>query len=224
MMMQSMFKKVVVFDLDDTLYKEIDFLQSAYRHIANHIQAHFAIKDIFDQMMLWYRKGLDVFQNVIDSYHLPLKKEELIQMYREHIPVIRLDAETADALERLSKNPNIKLGIITDGRVVSQMNKIHALGLLQYVSEEDILISEAHGHQKPNEYAFSKVEQRYEGCEYTYVGDNPQKDFFAPNQLGWKTICLLDDGKNIHPQVFSFPEEYLPKMRIRNMKEIIGLI
>ena len=34
-MMPSMCKKVVCLDLDDTLYKEIDFLKSAYRHIAS---------------------------------------------------------------------------------------------------------------------------------------------------------------------------------------------
>ena len=30
--------------------------------------------------------------------------------------------------------------------------------------------------------------------------DNPDKDFIAPNNLGWTSICLIDKGLNIHKQ------------------------
>ena len=46
--------------------------------------------------------------------------------------------------------------------------------------------------------------KRYPGCnDFIYVGDNPDKDFIAPKTLGWETICLKDDGSNIHKQDFS---------------------
>ena len=45
----------------------------------------------------------------------------------------------------------------------------------------------------------------------------------TPNKLGWKTICLLDDGRNIHRQDFSCPEEYLPNVKIHTLKELLSL-
>lgn len=54
-------------------------------------------------------------------------------------------------------------------------------------------------------------------------GDNLRKDFITPNKLGWKTICLLDDGRNIHRQDFSCPEEYLPNVKIHTLKELLSL-
>ena len=39
--------KIFIFDLDDTLYKEIDFLYSAYREIAGWIELKFSLKGIY---------------------------------------------------------------------------------------------------------------------------------------------------------------------------------
>ena len=48
-----MCNKVVVFDLDDTLYKEIDFLKSAYKEIATSI----GNPELIQQMLEWYKNG-----------------------------------------------------------------------------------------------------------------------------------------------------------------------
>ena len=34
------------------------------------------------------------------------------------------------------------------------------------------------------------IEQKYNSNKYFYIADNPKKDFYAPNQLGWNTILL----------------------------------
>lgn len=44
--------------------------------------------------------------------------------------------------------------------------------------------------------------KRYSYCQsFIYVGDNVKKDFITPNALGWKTICIKDDGRNIHSKI-----------------------
>ena len=43
--------KVVVFDLDDTLYKEIDFLKSAYREISDFLCKAYGVKGLFEKML-----------------------------------------------------------------------------------------------------------------------------------------------------------------------------
>ncbi|OPZ90547.1 MAG: hypothetical protein BWY75_00693 [bacterium ADurb.Bin425] len=60
MMMPSMCKKVVCFDLDDTLYKEIDYLISAYYEIA----AFVGHPELVPQMVKWYREGESVFHKL----------------------------------------------------------------------------------------------------------------------------------------------------------------
>ena len=65
--------------------------------------------------------------------------------------------------------------------------------------------------------------KRYSYCQsFIYVGDNVKKDFITPNALGWKTICLKDDGRNIHKQDFtSTPAHALTKEKIKSLKELI---
>ena len=194
----------MVFDLDDTLYKEQDYLLSAYREIAERIGDRVTRKQgvqedrIFDQMLRWRQEGENVFQCLIDTYGLDMTAGDLLTVYRSHVPAIRLDEETNHLLDYLHRIAVI--GLITDGRSLTQRHKIEALGLSAYMDEEDILISEETGHEKPSEVPYRHFMARYPACTYYYVGDNPAKDFSAPDRLGWTSICLLDDGRNIHPQ------------------------
>lgn len=217
--------KVIVFDLDDTLYKEIDYLKSAYHEIADWFRDHYGIYGLWGEMLRYYGEKKDVFQEIIDFYKRPVDKEFLLEMYRAHQPDIQLDDDTRFALDDLKNNGGYEIAIITDGRSLTQRNKAKALGLDQYLGDEtDMLVSEEHGHEKPDGYAYEMIEAFFPKREYVYVGDNPEKDFLAPNHMGWNTICLLDDGRNIHKQNFNLPKGYLPKWRIGNMKDIIGYI
>ena len=225
MMMQSMCKKVVVFDLDDTLYKEIDFLKSAYHEIADWFRDEYGIYGLWSEMLRYYREKKDVFQEVIDFYKRPVDKQYLLDMYRNHQPNIQLDDNTKYVLDYLKNDKRYEIAIITDGRSLTQRNKAKALNLYHYLEEEvDMLVSEEHGHEKPDCYAYDMVEAFFPECEYVYVGDNPKKDFAAPNSLLWDTVCLLDDGRNIHKQDFVVDDVYLPKHKISNIKELIEII
>ena len=215
--------KVVVFDLDDTLYKEIDFLKSAYREISDFLCKAYSVGGVFEKMLHDYEEGKNAFQEVIDSYQLPIKLGDLLGMYRNHFPNISMDVDTKEVLDILKRNC-IGLGIITDGRQKSQMNKIKALGLDDYIAERHIVISEVCGHEKIDGFGLTQIEDSFPDCDYFYVGDNPQKDFVTANVRGWATICLLDDGRNIHQQSFDFTESYLPKYKITNIKELATFV
>lgn len=213
-------KKVILFDLDDTLYKEIDFLCSAYRDISTEIERRFGVHQVYEQMIEDYRDHQDVFQQVIDRIGGGLDKSYLLDRYRSHIPQIRLDQETISCLSAL-KDRHIPMGLITDGRSVTQRNKIRALGLHTWMEDPDIIISEEFGSEKPSEQNYRYFEERYPDSSFWYVGDNLRKDFVTPNRLGWQTVCLLDDGRNIHKQDFSLPETWLPKFRITTLHELL---
>ena len=70
--------KIFIFDLDDTLYKEIDFLYSAYREIAGWIELKFSLKGIYAFMLETYKEQADVFSRLIDTYDLSLTKADTL--------------------------------------------------------------------------------------------------------------------------------------------------
>jgi len=209
----------IVFDLDDTLYKEIDFLKSAYIYINNYIKSKYNIdlslhiQECVDNRIIFY----DFIQSRLNqNQSFPIEK--YLELYRYHYPSINLSNDASDFLNKIS-NQNIDFSIITDGRSISQNNKIKALGLSHLV--KNVIISEETGYEKPHLNNFKIIERIYPDKKLLYIGDNTSKDFLAPNILKWNTICLLDNGQNIHKQYFDLDIDYLPKKKINNLKEII---
>ena len=218
-----MCKKVVVFDLDDTLYKEIDFLKSAYRHIASLVSnANAPEEDVYQTMIETYLKGGNSFEVVIQKYGFHLfNLQWMLGVYRNHKPHIHLDSDTQNTLEMLKSKGTI-MGIISDGRYNQQLNKIDALGLYAYIPEENMVVNNVEERFKPDRQSFGFFMEKYgNNCDYWYIGDNTTKDFVAPNSLGWTTVCLLDDGRNIHKQEFLLETLSMPKIKVRMLSEIL---
>jgi putative hydrolase of the HAD superfamily len=192
----------VVFDLDDTLYPEIEYLESAYKFIAETILPA-TVKNIYDIMLEHYRCGKNVFNWIVSSYagnDSKITIPYLLQLYREHKPEIKLNEGARYLLDSL-KEKNIPVGLITDGRSLTQRNKLKALGLDEYFKE--VIISEEFGSEKPDERNYLYFENKYPGKEFYFIGDNTAKDFLVPIKLGWFTICLKGSNRNIHLQNFT---------------------
>ena len=209
--LEIMRNKYFIFDLDDTLVSEIDYLKSAYRNISKKFDGG---EILYNQMLEKYYNKEDVFLWLSEEYGVA--KNELLLIYRFGMPELTLKDGASNILNRI-KNENFLLGLITDGRSVTQRNKLKALGLED--NFEKIIISEEFGTEKPNPENF-KTFHREDISEYFYIADNTQKDFIAPNILGWTTICLKNDGQNIHKQDFSVSKEYLPKYQITHLNEL----
>ena len=206
---------VVVFDLDDTLYNEIDFLKSAYRHISKHLETK-NWKPLYSVMLLIYRSEGNVFKFLVKKYNIDLKV--LIEMYRNHIPDIYLFDGVLEVINSIKSNKG-KLGIITDGRVKTQSAKLKALGIENLFDK--VVISEALGTEKPNEANYKTIETSLAGSEYYYIADNLIKDFVTPNSLGWETIGLIDNGLNIHGNAHQhYSKANMPNHFILSYKEL----
>ena len=231
MTMPCMCKKVVVFDLDDTLYKEIDFLKSGYRKVSEMVEKRFGIvaQEAYDQMMKWYHRGENAFAELNEKYALDNPISDYLNIYRYHHPNISLTQGVSETLDAL-KEAGCELGVITDGREETQNNKIKALGLFEWINPELVIINEDKKYFKPNHWSFDRLMLKCfeNGVEADatsyYVGDNPEKDFLAPNDFGWDTVCLEDDGKNIHRQNFDLADVYLPKHKIKSIVELLDII
>ena len=211
--------KVVVFDLDDTLFKEVGYVKSAFRYIEKQI-GDVCGEGVYDVMWNAFSAKDDVLKALNETFGDVISKEQYLVWYRYHTPDIAMSPATIKCMENLKKN-SIPMGLITDGRTTTQMNKIKALGLLKYVKEDDIVISERFGSQKPCIRNYKYLMDKYSDADYYYIGDNPAKDFIAPNLLGWTTVCLMDDGRNIHKQDFNVEDAYLPKYRIDSLEDLV---
>lgn len=187
--------KAVIFDLDDTLYSEKDYVRSGYKAVASYLSRD----DIYEKLCNAFEMGKTPIDYVLQSegiYSDELKCR-CVEIYRKHIPNIKLYDNVLELIENLQKN-NIKIGIITDGRSNGQRNKIAALGL-ENVVDEIIITDELGGpkFRKPNDISF-RIMQCKMGIPFgnmVYVGDNCNKDFKAPRQLGMQTIYMVNkDG------------------------------
>lgn len=181
--------EAVIFDLDDTLYPEKDYVRSGY-----HAASAFLPEIENAEEALWqaFLNGKPAFDTVLQNAGLysPDRKEKCLKAYREHIPQIRLYPEMKELLLAL-RTKGIRTGVLTDGRPEGQKNKIRALGLKELVDE--ILITDELGgprFRKPNDIGFRILKYRL-GTAFermVYVGDNPRKDFQAPGMLGMSYI------------------------------------
>jgi putative hydrolase of the HAD superfamily len=185
--------RAVVFDLDDTLFPEWQYVRSGYRAVAEHLrEALGRHEDIED--WLWKRfmagESARAFDTMNAAFSLGLSQEqiaELVALYREHEPDIRPYPGVAQMLSRL--HARYRLGLLTDGYLPAQRLKLSAVKLERFF--DAVVFTEELGREawKPAETGFESIRKEldvpHEAC--VYVADNPAKDFVAPNRLGWRT-------------------------------------
>lgn len=181
--------KGVIFDLDDTLYSEKDYVRSGFKAIASDLG-----KDdkFVDQLWKYFEEGKPAIDCILKKWNRLDMKDMLLKVYRSHIPDIALYDGVIETIQSL-RDAGIKVGIITDGRPEGQRNKIQALGL-ESLTDDIIITDELGGIQfrKPCDIAFQIIQRRWAipFSELVYVGDNVLKDFRAPILLGMKAICI----------------------------------
>lgn len=185
----------IIFDMDDTLYSEKEYIKSGYREISKLFS-----DSAYAERKLWTlfsegKRAIDEFLKQENLYSQELK-EACLREYRLQMPNIGLYDGVKELLEKL--HSIYKLGLITDGRPEGQRAKIKALKLENYFDE--IIVTDELGgpdFRKPNPKAFQIMKKKL-GEEYSqmcYVGDNIQKDFIAPEILGMRSVWFRNpDG------------------------------
>lgn len=209
--------KGVVFDLDDTLYSEKQYVRSGFRAVARLLESGEAEEKLWE----YFLEGKSAIDELLNELGQQEKKAQCLHAYREHMPEIELYEGVGELIQRL-KEEEILVGIITDGRVEGQKNKLAALGLDRLIT--DVIITDALGgvrFRKPNDIAFRIMQCRW-GIpfeEMVYIGDNPNKDFQAPKQLGMRSIFFENkDGLYYGPEFSDDSAE----MKITNIADALS--
>lgn len=219
----------IVFDMDDTLYKERHYRDSGYRTVARHFAASCGMsrESLYSLMVHHPERAFETISELAERNGVNVTVEEQLNVYRSHLPDISLDEDAREVLTRL-REYKTPLGLITDGRAWGQLNKISALGLRRFFDGDALMPTVLDSTDKHSPEPFIRMERilRAKGADrLIYVGDNPSKDFHYPNLLGWNTVMLRDIGhENIHRQnLTEWPAENRPKIVIDNIKEILRI-
>ena len=223
---------MLIFDLDDTLYSEFDFVKSGLQAVAQEAAATGLIDREEALGILKEAKttahGFDHLASILwmadPSRALTVK--DFVKVYRTHRPDIKLGPGVRSTLERL-RGMGVNMGIITDGRSETQRAKIAALGLGDYILKRNILISGETGFEKVSQEPFDiMMDRNPDTGVFIFLGDNPAKDFRWPNRLGWVTVQLdaRSPDANVHSQLIDVPDDYRAKYHISSFPEILDYI
>lgn len=196
--------KAVIFDLDDTLYRELDFVESGFGAVARALArrsglAEEALAARMQRLLETEGRGA-IFDRILDEVAPTGRTADdvrwLLYVYRSHRPRIALFPEAGPMLDRL-RQAGIRLGIVTDGAGTVQRNKIAALGLEPCV--DAIVCTDEIGRDwwKPSVTPFNVALTLLDTdpADAAYVGNDPGKDFAGPNLLGMLTIQIGNWGR-----------------------------
>lgn len=203
--------KGVIFDLDDTLYSEKEYVKSGYRAVSEYLGGGYE-----ERLWSYFEAGKPAIDELLKEIGRESEKDVALDVYRSHKPDIYLYDGVAEMIESL-KNKGIKVGIITDGRPEGQKNKLEALGLEEKV--DDVIITDELGgtqFRKPCDIAFRIIITRWRlnPADVVYVGDNLVKDFQAPKQLGMKNVWF-DNPNGLYAS-----DKMMDLIKISNINEL----
>lgn len=190
--------KAVVFDLDDTLISELDYVKSGFRHISNilSLQLRQSREEIYNQLTEFFSEDTNmVFNRLFDKLSVSYTEDDILKLvdaYRSHMPEIKFYEDVLPVLDTL-KQKNIKTGIITDGYAITQRNKLQVLQADEYFDHIIVTDELGRSYWKPNPLAFELMKEQLnvEFDEMMYVGDNPAKDFYIAARYPVKTVRII---------------------------------
>jgi putative hydrolase of the HAD superfamily len=221
--------QAIIFDLDDTLYSERDFVLSGFRAVADWAAVNLGIDENHGKPTLLdlYCQGVrnNTFNQWLKIHDVdrPEFIPVLLDIYREHLPNITPFEESIELLKNLI--PSYKIGLVSDGYLEVQQRKWKALGLDIFF--DAVVFSDSLGREnwKPSTAPFKLVlEQLNVAPEFSvYIGDNPRKDFLGARQLGMSTIWLKrvdSEYGDLQPQSL----DYCPDLTIDSLTQVLGSI
>ncbi len=190
--------------MDDTLYLERDYVRSGFGAVAHQVAATIdpnSEQRVFRYLWSQFENGVrgDTFDRLrqeMSTVAQAFQTADLVAIYRAHEPRI-------DAISEMTKivgecrRLGLKTGLLSDGPLAVQRAKLAALGVGALM--DAVVLTDALGRSnwKPAPAGFESLERQLGlgGSELAYVGDNPKKDFVAPNARGWASVRMILAGQ-----------------------------
>jgi putative hydrolase of the HAD superfamily len=188
-------KPCLVFDLDDTLFLECDYVRSGFAVVGEWAQRNLGIAGFSNRAWACFKAGhrgriFDIVLKQIGCDPAPHIIQAMVSVYRTHRPQITILPDAAECLAFF--RDTALLALITDGPPESQSQKVSALQLEPLFQMIVFTGTWGSTFSKPHVRAFHTVQTRLKPSDrrFIYVGDNPVKDFVTPAALGWQTVRI----------------------------------
>ncbi len=198
-------------------------MRSGFKAVSQLIKNQFGINNFYPEVVKTFRGGerrktFDITLERLGIRYNESLIQNMVTCYRSHFPNINPYNDVVPTLNYLRQEQTLVL--ITDGYLDVQKNKVRALNIEKFFKK--IVYTDEFGKDfwKPNLKAFQMVMEYFSvnSNECVYVGDNINKDFFAPNQLGWLTIQIKRKN-GIYSDIF-INNDYSPKIKIDSLLEL----
>lgn len=198
-----------IFDVDDTLYDQLDPFRLAYEKNFTHAKKQVSVEELYkksryysDQVFAKTESGeMDIWdmriyrmKNAFKSLGVSISDSQALafeQDYAYFLQHIQLQPAMRDVL-KLCKEQNVKLGIITNGQYERQFAKIQKLGVEKWIPKENWFISGKVKLMKPDPRLFHYAEAKMNISPKNtyYVGDSFNNDVIGAKKAGWHMIWL----------------------------------
>lgn len=216
-------QQAVIFDLDDTLFSELDFVASGFRAVAEWLETRVDRKRdvIVEEFRELQRVSNEmVFNRWLDAQSGDVASvSEMIDVYRSHTPVIETYPFVVPLLKSLRSC--YRLGLVSDGYLQTQQNKWNALGLDSWF--DAVVFSDEMGREnwKPSPVPFQRVLRLLDvvPARSAYVGDNPKKDFVGARRAGMKSIRIRHKW-GVYSKFEPVDQEHQPDMEVLEHSEL----
>ncbi|HEY9175914.1 MAG TPA: HAD family hydrolase [Verrucomicrobiae bacterium] len=191
--------RALVFDLDDTLFPEREFVHSGFRAVDEWLRNARSICGFGEAASSEFSAGArgNVFDLALRRLGVaddPVLVRKMVEVYRAHVPTIHLFEDAAWALDHFSGG--MQLGLLTDGYLEVQRRKVDALGIADRFAAMVFCDEAGREAWKPSAIPYEKIRIQLQCCgnECLYIGDNPSKDFVTAKALGWCTLQICRPG------------------------------
>jgi putative hydrolase of the HAD superfamily len=146
---------------------------------------------------------------------------EILKIFSNIQVRLKLGPGVKDVLLWLMQQ-KVKLGLVTNGAVATQRNKVRLLGLERYFDVIVYAREKGKENEKPNPAAYKLVltELGVGPEEALCIGDNPYTDFWGAKKLGMHTVRLLfGEFKNIR-----LSNEYEADTCVYTLQELVEIV
>ena len=154
--------RAVVLDLDDCLYPERQYVRGGYGAAARHLRS-LGYEGPFETW-LWSRflrgEGGGAFDALNAAFALglsPDRLEQLVRVYREHVPSIRPRGGMIELLGRLHEH--FRMGLLSDGYLPAQRLKLAALKIERFFDAVVLTEELGRGAWKPSPVGFEAIRE-----------------------------------------------------------------
>lgn len=170
--------KVVVFDLDNTLYDENEYLFAAYADIGHYVGMRTG-KEAFEYetylICTFQEEGrCNLFDKFISYFSLTgiITKQELLWLLRNCDKVLKVYERKKEILRELLQAKHI-VYILTNGNVLQQKNKISHLDIPDILTKIKLVYADEY-IPKPSPFCLNEIirDERITAKEIVFVGDS----------------------------------------------------